>query len=329
MDTRGFYWPLALIEHATGQALGRALQHELQVEHPDYQPSAAISVTSTAKTVLIALEAGVDLTGVVVASFDQAAIAGAKLTFKSGAVERAARSGRDGTFEFRHVPAGNCVLFVEAPRHVPQRVTRVLEASAAPAFERVVLERAGSIAGDVVDRLGATVWNAEVAAGEPPDWTTAVRTDHAGQFDLGGLAAGQVRVSARYDGETVVTDSTIRVYAGETTRGVVLRLRGVVSETQEAASSEAKLRPETSVGAPVTCVLQNGAVQVETVSPGSGAARSGLSAGDVLISVDGEPVRSAAQARGMLAPALGRSHDRVLQISRAGKLLEIRYGNGP
>jgi hypothetical protein len=303
--------------------------YTLRAEHADYTPSAPLAIGTGAVRVIVRLEAGADLEGVVVGSSDQAALAHARLTLQVGELARTARTNHDGTFEFRHVPTGHCSLLVQAERHVPKRVECALGASHGPAFERVLLDRAGAISGDVVDRLGATVWNAEVAALTPPDWTAAVRTDHAGHFELPDLPAGEHPITARYDGEQVSSANAVRVYQGEVTRGVVLRLNRVVDATQEPLHAGQTGKPSVRVDAALTLVLHDGAVEVAAISPSSAAARSGLAVGDLLISVDGEPVRSPAQARGMLGSALAGRADRVLQVSRAGTPLQLHLANGP
>jgi S1-C subfamily serine protease len=67
-------------------------------------------------------------------------------------------------------------------------------------------------------------------------------------------------------------------------------------------------------------------VLVQHVAADSAAALAGLRQGDVLVSVDGEPVRSAAQARGMLGRSLGKRGPRALQVRRDQALLELSYG---
>jgi protocatechuate 3,4-dioxygenase beta subunit len=304
----------------------------VQVDHSDYTPSTPVGVTTTSRPLQIRLEAGADLSGVVLAAHDQEPIAGARVSIRAGEVSRSGRSARDGTFEFRHLPIGNYMLFVEADRFVSERRQSLLEASAANApFERVALARAGSIAGAVVDRLGATVWNAEVAPDNPPDWQRAVRSDHAGHFELAGLAPGERAITARHGGKQPTESSLVRVrvYEGEQSPGVVLRFDDVVDDTREEPEPAAAARRRPSApDSSMAFALQSGSVVIERISAASPGARSGLEAGDVLVSVDGEPVRSMAQARGMLAPGLGRESTRTLEVLRAGKSVRLRYVAG-
>jgi membrane-associated protease RseP (regulator of RpoE activity) len=267
---------------------------------------------------------------VVLAAHDQEPIAGARVSVRAGEVSRSARSTRDGTFEFQHLPLGNYTLLIDAERFVSERRQGHLEASAASApFERIALARAGSVAGDVVDRLGATVWNAEVTAGNPPDWQRAVRSDHAGHFELAGVAPGDHAITARHGGKQPSESNAVRVrvYEGEQSPGLVLRFGDVVDDTREEPepTPAASGRRPSGSDSSMALAIRSGSVVIERISPASPAARSGLEAGDVMVSVDGEPVRSTAQARGMLAPGLARESTRTLEVMRAGKTLRLRY----
>ncbi|HEX4352518.1 MAG TPA: carboxypeptidase-like regulatory domain-containing protein, partial [Polyangiales bacterium] len=174
--------------------------YRVQVDHPDYVPSAVLNVASSAKSLLVRLEAGDGLSGSVGARSSGDPIAGAKVSVRAGDVARTIRSSRDGSFEFRHLPVGSFSLLIEASGFIPGRVQGELQdiGAAGLTLERVLLVRAGSCSGDVVDRLGAVVWNAEVTAGTPPDWDHAVRTDHAGHFVLGQLTPGDRVLAARH-----------------------------------------------------------------------------------------------------------------------------------
>jgi len=69
-------------------------------------------------------------------------------------------------------------------------------------------------------------------------------------------------------------------------------------------------------------------VVVRALAQGSALARAGVLPGDVLLRVDGEPVRSAAQARGMLAPlALGNAlgNSLRLDVRRNRSIHTLRY----
>jgi S1-C subfamily serine protease len=115
----------------------------------------------------------------------------------------------------------------------------------------------------------------------------------------------------------------VRVVEGEDSPGAVIRLPGVVEEEVEENALAA--RSQTPRGGSLELSMRGSRVVVENVAEGSTAARAGLQEGDVLVSVDGEPVRSAAQARGMLSN-LGRRGPRTLQVRRDQNLVELRFG---
>jgi hypothetical protein len=333
--------------------------YRVRVDHPDYAPSGTLEVSSLTKSLVIRLESGAELTGAVIAQTGGDPIAGARLSIQVGDVNRATRSGRQGTFEFRHLPVGGYALSVEADGFIAARTQGELQ-TGLRAQERVALVRAGRASGEVVDRLGATVWNAEVASGSPPDWDHAVRTNHAGHFELGQLTPGYHSLIARHHGQVVVADQPLRIYEGEETPGAVLRLPSVADDSHEAepaprpareAPSPATPPPtaeppaapdstkgaqapqepppppaEPSASAPVGFVSQGNQVVIDRIIAGSLAARSGLLLGDILLNVGGEPVRSPAQARGMLSPLAGTTF--LLTIRRGGVTMVVRYGAG-
>lgn len=303
--------------------------YSVNVEHPDYLPVRGLRVEDTAKPLSVKLEVGTGIAGLILDAYADTPLSGVELRIQAGGLTRVARTGRDGKFEFRHLPQGHFALTAEADRFIPERRSGQLEATTRDTPElRITLTRGGSISGDVVDGLGSTVWNAEVAPGSPPRWEHAARTDHAGHFTLRGLAAGPQTLTARHLTQSVELDAPVKVIAGEDTPGVVLRLPEKAPDEGEVEDAPRRSGGSSGSGrgsAPVSFGLRGGAVVVERVSPDSAADRSGLMSGDVLLSVNGEPVRSAAQARGMLAPILGRDNSCVLVIRRDAAVLRLQY----
>lgn len=301
--------------------------YSLNIEHPDFLPVRGLRVDDTSKLREIRLEVGTGIAGLILDGRADTPLAGVALRMQAGGVTRVARSGRDGRFEFRHLPAGPFTLLAEADRFISEHRSGRLEASLRDTPEiRITMTRGGSVSGDVVDRFGSTVWNAEVAAGSPPSWEDAARTDHAGHFVLRGLGAGEQVITARHLSQSATLKDTVRVMAGEETPGVVLRLpEKAPDEGFVEASSARSSGPSASPRAPVAFGLRGGAVVVERVNPDSAASRSGLQSGDVLLSVNGEPVRSAAQARGMLAPIPGRDPIWVLVVKRDAAFHRLHY----
>jgi hypothetical protein len=297
--------------------------YSISVDHPDYLPVQGMTV-STADRLQVRLETGTGLSGSVIAQDTGLPPPSATVMYQASQFRRSVRTQRDGSFTFRHVPSGAYWLTIEADGYVPER-----RSGPEPPLDaqRITLTRSGSVSGDVVDRLGSTVWNAEVTAGDPPRWDRAVRTNHAGHFVLRGLDSGDHRVSARAGGEEVSSSRPIRVVAGEETPGTVLRLPGVVDDESEPEQRSADASGSSRVGSRVSQLasfgMRGGAVVVERT--GIAGERSGLEVGDVLLRIDGEPVRSAAQARGMLATVPGRRSTWTLDVRRSGGVHRLQY----
>jgi regulator of sigma E protease len=64
-------------------------------------------------------------------------------------------------------------------------------------------------------------------------------------------------------------------------------------------------------------------VIISEVGAGSAGAKAGLRVGDALLSVDGETVFSAAQARGMLRDP--PNTNAAVRVSREGRTLSLRF----
>jgi membrane-associated protease RseP (regulator of RpoE activity) len=159
--------------------------------------------------------------------------------------------------------------------------------------------------------------------GTPPDWSRATRTDHSGHFLLTDVPRGEHVVNARHGALLATSETRIRVVEGAETPGAVIRLPAVVEEEPEAQES-ARAAP-TQPSGPLSFAMRGAVVILENVASESLAARAGLQKGDVLLSVDGEPVRSAAQARGMLGVGIGRRTSWTLHVRRDQKTLVLRY----
>jgi hypothetical protein len=207
----------------------------------------------------------------------------------------------------------------------------------APPEVEFELEPSGSLSGEVVDRIGKPIWNAEVATGDPPEWAQAVRTDHGGHFVLRDLPAGDALVTAR-KGDARGYSAGARVHEGVDSPGVIVRFDLTVAEDEEetserdapvaAAGDEVPGLPRaadaTDPRAPLALARRGDQVVVERVAPGSSAERLGLRPGDVLAAINGERVRSPAQARGMLGLPPTRT-GYVIDVRRAGANYRFNY----
>jgi hypothetical protein len=300
--------------------------YTLTIEHPEQLPVRGLRVTNTREALVVRMEAGTQLTGVVLNEQTNAPVVAAEVAFKNGGFATVLRTHADGSFEFRHVPTGAFELAVASERFMPHAQTGLLDNTRGGGLPlRIALVPASNISGDVVDALGRTVWNAQVAAGSPPDWERAARTDHAGHFELRGLAPGEHSLYARYGQIEAVQATVARTSAGEQTRGAVLRLTQTVDD--DALDSVEATPVEKSERQPRTLGLtrRGGSVVVEQLNAASGLARAGLQVGDVLVAVNGEPVRSAAQARGMLTLVIAGPTQLDVEIRRDGYVQHLRY----
>jgi hypothetical protein len=200
--------------------------YRISADHAEYAPSKPITVKAVAASapVEIQLASGSSLHGAVIDGQTNEPITGARIALGN----LGARSHGDGTFEFLHVSDGHYTVSIDAPGFIAERRELELGPPEPEREEVFVLTPAGSVSGDVVDRLGAPVWNAEVAAGNPADWSHVARTDHAGHFVLAGLPPGDVQLSARHaSAGALPLGGQTHVYPRQETPGAVLRLPDV------------------------------------------------------------------------------------------------------
>jgi hypothetical protein len=312
--------------------------YSVRAEHASYAPSLPVQVSDAAQPVQLTLDAGQSVTGSVHDASSGEPIASAHVTLRRGGQSERVDTDREGQFEFKRVARGGYQLVAEAPGHLLEaRNLQVEGGRSDPAAQAFELAPSGSLSGEVVDRLGSPVWNAEVALGDSPDWTRAVRTDHAGHFVLRDLAAGDTRVTAR-KGDASGTSAGVRVHEAVDSPGVIVRFDQTVPEDDEETSeldapAARKGSPEPSLprssnatdpAAPLSLARRGDQVVVERVAAGSSAERLGLRAGDVLAAINGETVRSPAQAKGMLGLPASRG-GWLIDVRRAGEKLRLRY----
>jgi len=298
--------------------------YSLSVEHSDYSPSRKQTIENTRDSVEVRLQRGAALRGYVSDAVSRLPLPAAEVMVTSGGATRVARTARDGSFELDHLPEGPYQLSVSAETYVPAKQDGQLSSVGVdnPAL-RIELMHAASVSGEVVDSLGRTVWNAQVTFGATPDWSRATRSDHAGRFRLLGVPEGDHVLHARHGALQGASGAAVRVVEGEDSPSAVIRLPGVVEE--EVDDNVPAARSQSPRSGSLELSMRGSRVVVENVAEGSSAARAGLQEGDVLVSVEGEPVRSAAQARGMLGN-LGRRGPRTLQVRRDQLLIELTFG---
>jgi hypothetical protein len=292
--------------------------YTLDFEHPDYVAVHGLPVNVSPAPLTVHMEAGTQLAGSVRDALTRGAVVGAEINVRAEGGVRVARTGHDGRFELQHLPYGAYELGVRAERYMPElRRDRLESAPGVGLPLEISLMPAASVSGEVVDALGRTVWNAQVAAGNPPNWEAATRTDHAGRFQLRELAPGEHVLSARHGEISALAATSARAVAGDDTPGAVIRLPRAIDEDEIAANNAG--------GSWISFSVRGSAIVIERIAASSAAAKAGLQSGDVLLSINGEPVRSAAQARGMLAPVPGRAVGVNLTVRRDQRIQQLHY----
>ncbi|MBW2462680.1 MAG: carboxypeptidase regulatory-like domain-containing protein [Deltaproteobacteria bacterium] len=254
----------------------------------------------------VALRPSASIIGRIVDGWDDRPLAGAPVEVRRGDGTRLGEDVTDdeGIFELSRVPVGNYILHAEFPGLLPHD-RRVRLVPRRPSIEDLDLEDialspGGSVRGDVVDGLGAPVAGAEVAAaaaGSRPAWDESVRTDAAGSFVIAGLAPGETTLWARHPGAGASNAATVRVRPREESPAPTVRLPERF-DAERSATGEGATRQHTGVA--VRLRDARGRVLIAAVLPQTYAEGMGLRPRDVLLTVDGEAVSSAAQGQTLL-----------------------------
>jgi len=197
----------------------------------------------------------------------------------------------------------------------PLRADRPVE------LEPVDLEGGGSVEGQVVDARGDPVRGARVARDTVANVVpvaglrAADVTGKGGEFRLGDLPEGPVTIEA-YAPEAGRGRVTVDVRAGRTTDRVKITLG---NDPQALADDAAAGGVAITLGA-----ARAGAqgLEVRAVARGSEAERAGVERGDHLVSVDGQPVRTVADAMLRLNGPL--ADDVVVELERGGDRQKLR-----
>jgi hypothetical protein len=330
------------VTDAQGRFVLESLPQEtcrLEVEHPDHAPF-AIDVVPGGLPVEVELAEG----GRVEAEVRDAAtgrpLAGALVSLRStpSSAPLRGRTDRLGQLEIRSVTIDEYEVSVEHTGYATARFSGLVE-SADERTDLGVIELVptGSASGQVVDRYGSTVARAEVAAGDPPRWATAVKSGRDGRFWLAGLPAGETLLTARTRSGSRSEPVEARIESGEETSGLVLRLpdaEDAAEETAEVVSKEDEAEaadeptvtakpatPKTPPGVAATIGYAEGEIRVTGVLSASAQA-AGLRSGDVVVSVDGEAVLAASHGRAMLRGTAGTVA--AIEVKRSGKKVRLR-----
>lgn len=278
----------------------------LTVDHPDYAPVTLPIEALPEGSLAVTLRSGGTLTGRVRDRWLGEPLAGARVVLRG---EERAEDSRvtdtTGTYRWERLPMGR----YEVEAHAPGR----LSASATVAVDRALVEvptlelaAAGAIYGVVVDALGEPAPAAKVRTG-----ALEVLAGDDGSFRLAPLPPGLHEVWAEHRSAGRADTQRVRVDPEGSTE-----VRFVLPQRVGAAAEASA--PTFATGVPVVVVRRGGAVFVEATVAGTRAARL-LRAGDRLVSIDGEPVLAAGQARGMLRGPAGETAQLV--VERGGRTL--------
>ena len=140
--------------------------------------------------------------------------------------QRRGRTDTRGRFRITGVPLGANTLTTQHADHGSTSVEVTIELPRyADTFELspIVLAPRGAIEGEVRDALGQPVPDAEVAWGEPPDWSAATRTRDDGTYTLRGVDVGLQTVTARHPQAGQTSRDRVSVRPKETAVDVYLR----------------------------------------------------------------------------------------------------------
>jgi hypothetical protein len=317
--------------------------YKVAVQHPDYAQATAAPVAPSKREFVITLKRGTTLSGQVVDQWSRRPVAAARVTLFDfeGGFRGKTLSNKAGNFEYRNVASGNYYIISDKLDYVSNRKNLTVKPESVREgtydLEPISLTPGGSVSGQVIDRIGSSVPSADVAPGEPPDWSRAVQTDGHGMFRIAGVAPGNAILSARHTTTGALkTEQQVRVYPLQETPGVIIQLPERLGEgtddsepKTEKAEKPALLSADDSEPktekvkkpAAIRFEYQNGAIVVQSVENSSAEYAAGLRVGDALLSVNGEPVYSSAQAKGMLqSPMASRI---TLAIRRSGRPMKF------
>lgn len=260
-----------------------------------------------------------------------AGLSGALVTLRSAELKRtfALTSQRDGSVMFGDLPQPPYVLTVQRRGYLPVEDQAV---ATAERELRVTLRRAASLRGSVVDAGGQPVPQAFVSTDQGE---TTAETDDSGMFVLEDVEPGVLTLWAAHPQAGQASSQEVRARAGDTLYNLRIVLPGrftgqrgprVSAREAEAPHESAKTAPpEEARDKPSDYTLEQrgSAVVVTRVAPGGAAAKAGLRAGDIIAAIDGEPVLSAAHARGMLRDPPSTTAN--LRVLRKDQPIRMRY----
>jgi len=201
--------------------------YSLRAAHPAFS-EARLSQIEAVDDVRVVMSAGVTFVGRVRDDWTEDGLANASVDLE-GPTRMQTKTRGDGTFVFRQLPTGTYEVTLAHSDYETQRRRVVIEppryVDRPQELETVRLQPGGMVEGEVLDASGDPVAGAEVTWDDPPRWSRAALTDARGSFQLRGVPAGSVWITARHEvaGESW-TDGPIQVRPLETSPGALIRL---------------------------------------------------------------------------------------------------------
>jgi hypothetical protein len=309
----------------------RGLPLRLEARAPGHASKIVKVDAAGAETLEIVLEVAESMRGEVSSarSGDPIADADVSVTTDTGPVH--ARTDTRGAFTISDLAVGKARIHVRSFGYAPldQDVTLASTSSHGTNLPRIELEPEGIVTGTVLDARGDPVPGARVAKDAVPTYLAVgpvppgiAVADARGRFHLGELAAGSIRLEAYAPEMGRTRLDGVSVSSGRSTDDVILRLgHGGDEDTKE---------PGSSGGVAVTLgetTSDPREVVLVAVTDGSEAERAGLAAGDAILEIDGNVVRSMSDARAKLSGPLG--DDVIVQFRRGESVDSVRVAREP
>lgn len=260
----------------------------------------------------VTLVEGRRIRGVVTFSNGRGA-AGAEVRLTSDSTSRTSVTNTAGSFEFGDVAAGAYELSaeLEGRRGSAGVVLRDMSAEVA-----LVLSSAGRLQVRVRDSLGDPAPGTQVLL----DGQVVATTRSSGRATIGGVPPGYHQVWGEHEHAGSARPQRVRIQEDQVSElefvlprriplGVEIDVEEEPSDESHSASGEGGSTRLGAIRRGVAIQLRRDGerVVVSQVIDGTHAARSGIRAGDVLVSVDGEAVLSAGTGRAMLSGDEGRA----------------------
>ncbi|MBF5042532.1 MULTISPECIES: carboxypeptidase regulatory-like domain-containing protein [Myxococcaceae] len=231
----------------------------------------------------------------------------------------------EGRYRVAGVPSGELVVEVAAPGHAPAEArVQVPEGAKGPLTADFALEPGARLTGTVVERdSGKPLADARVSlesgqGGGALSVRLDARTDASGAFALEGLAPGRATLVASLAGHHTRLLSGVPVERGQASAPVRIEL----TATKPGEEPSVEL-----MGIGVVLAARDDMLVVGEVMAGGGGAEAGLSPGDGILSIDGQPVAQVGFS-GAVGLIRGPEDSRVLLGVQRGAALAPDGGAG-